>query len=96
MEFQPINLSEICGIVFGMSIFIIPVLGVTLRYAIKPLLDSYAQAFPSQGRIQLELERLNRRVTELEDELSKRPALPESSRDRLALAPSTTEVVVSR
>ena len=91
MEFQPINLSELCGIVFSLSLFIIPVLGWTLRFSVKPLLESYAKAFPNQANMQLELERLSRRVTELEDELGKRQ-LPEA-RERLALASTTTDVI---
>lgn len=95
MEFQPIDVNALVAEIFGLSVVIIPVLGFTLRWAIKPVIEAYARAFPNQGRMQLELERLNRRVSELEDELNKRPELPES-RERLALASTATDVVVSR
>lgn len=91
MNFEPINVTELAGTIFGMALVMIPVLGVTLRFAIKPLLESYARAFPNQSQMQVELERLGRRVQELEDALGRQPAL-EQGRERLALAPTTSDV----
>jgi len=60
MEFQPVDVNALVAEIFGLSVVIIPVLGFTLRWAIKPVIESYARAFPSQSQMQLELERLRR------------------------------------
>lgn len=36
--FQPIDLTAIAGIFFGCSIFIIPILAFSVRFAFKPLI----------------------------------------------------------
>lgn len=87
MEVQPIDVTAIVGIVFGMSVIIIPVLGLTLRFFIKPVLEAYAHAFPSPAKQAAELDRLERRVRELEETLA------DQRNERLALAPPELSAV---
>ena len=82
MEFRPVDLMAIIGILSGASIIGLPLLGLTIRFAVKPLLDSYALAFPTPLRSQAELDRLERRVTELEQALALQ-SLPLPGRDRM-------------
>jgi hypothetical protein len=82
MEFRPVDLPEIFGILSAASIIGLPLLGLTIRFALKPLLDSYARAFPTPLRSAAELERLERRVTELEQALAL-AALPLPGRERM-------------
>ena len=78
MEFQPIDLPELLGIVLGMMTVLIPISGLTLRFAAKPLIDALLQSGllgsnrSSDGG---ELGRLSRRVLELEQEMAKQKGL---------------------
>ncbi len=49
MELLPINLTELVAIVLGMSIVLIPIAGLTARFALKPLVDSLSQVNASRG-----------------------------------------------
>jgi hypothetical protein len=79
MNFQPVNLVELVGTFFGLLVVLIPVLGVTVRYAARPLIDALLHsgllgptrvAAPEQHLA--ELARLSRRVLELEQALGRR------------------------
>jgi hypothetical protein len=86
-EVMPIDLPAVLGISLGMMLFIIPVLGATVRWAIKPVLEALLQVGVigpgSRGQAlpggEAKVERLERRVLELEQEVEKlktAPALP--------------------
>lgn len=45
----PIDLTAIVAVVMGISIVLIPVAGLTLRFAIKPAVDAIARSFEHQG-----------------------------------------------
>jgi hypothetical protein len=86
MNFQPVNLVELVGTFFGMMVVLIPVMGVTVRYAAKPLIDALlhsgligpTRVAPPQEHL-AELARLSRRVLELEQALGRRKLEPVSS-----------------
>lgn len=40
MEIQPINLPELCGVILGMTLVIIPVFGATIRFAARPFVEA--------------------------------------------------------
>jgi hypothetical protein len=72
VQILPIDPMAITGMVLGSSIVIIPVLGLTLRWSVKPLVEAYARARavpigPEQAQ---RIERLERRVRELEEQLA--------------------------
>ena len=48
-EILPINVEGIIAIVMGISIVLIPVAGLTLRFAIKPSVEALARAFEHKG-----------------------------------------------
>lgn len=94
MEFQPINLAEVMGIGLGMMVVLIPIMGATVRFAAKPLIDALLQAgllSPRAPTSDSELGRLSRRVLELEQELARRkleaPVSDERSVELEPLAP---------
>lgn len=76
MEFQPINLAEVMGIGLGMLVVLVPIFGLTVRFAAMPLVEALVRAGLIGPRSQTvhdaELGRLSRRVLELEQELSRR------------------------
>lgn len=86
MNFQPVNLVELVGTFLGILVVLIPVMGVTVRYAARPLVDALLQsgvigptrAAASQEHL-AELARLSRRVLELEQALGRRSLESRSS-----------------
>ena len=76
MEIQPVNLNEIVGVTLGMLVVLIPIMGATVRFAARPLVEALLQAGVIGPRTQAatdsELGRLSRRVLELEQELQRR------------------------
>lgn len=83
MEIQPVNLTELTAVVMSCLIVLIPIMGVTARFAIRPLLDGLVQSGVlgalKQAAPEAELGRLSRRVLELEQEVTrlKAPQLSE-------------------
>ena len=49
MQVLPIDLTAIIAIVMGISIVLIPVAGLTLRFAIKPAVEAIAKSFEHHG-----------------------------------------------
>lgn len=85
MEFQAVDLKDLVGITLGGLIVLIPVMGATIRFAAKPLIDALVQSGimgsrDTQGALnsasKADLERLSRRVLELEQEVRSLKALP--------------------
>lgn len=61
-----IDVTEIIGTTLGLMIPLIPVVGLTLRFTLKPLIEAYAKARAPMG----EIPRLMARVQLLEAELA--------------------------
>ncbi len=68
MEFQPVNLSEVIAAVLVPLIFLVPVLGLTARFAIKPIVEALARLreTTAPGR---DVELLAMRLREVEEEV---------------------------
>jgi hypothetical protein len=84
-EFLPVDLTALVASTLGMMVVLIPVLGLTVRFAAKPLLEALraagilgAQA-PGTGLPARDLELLARRVLELEQEVAQLRGLPARS-----------------
>lgn len=63
----PVNLTEVVAVIMGTMMFLIPIAGFTLRFAIKPVAEALARmrdATTTNETIQL----LERRLTLLEQE----------------------------
>ncbi len=68
--------EDIVAIIAGFLILFVPIAGITLRFALKPLVDSIARIMEVRaGREQTEL--LERRVALLEQELDRVASLAE-------------------
>lgn len=50
MQVLPIDLTAITAIVMGILVVLIPVAGVTARFALKPTVEAFGQFFESKGR----------------------------------------------
>jgi len=74
MEFRPVDLPELVGVFMGMMLVLVPVMGATLRFAAKPLVEALVASGLFQRTViapEADSARLERRVLELEQELSK-------------------------
>jgi len=75
----PIDLTAIVAIVMGMLVVLIPVAGLTARFAFKPIVEAIARMRETQGATR-EVALLEQRVALLEQQVQ----LVESSVGRLA------------
>jgi len=68
MEVMPIDLTAIISAVMGISIVLIPVIGLTARFALKPTVEALARVFEGKGREEA-TQMLERRVALLEQQV---------------------------
>ena len=68
MQVLPIDLTEIVAIVMGMSVVLIPIAGLTARFALKPLVESLAKVNEVRG-VEETVAITERRVALLEQQL---------------------------
>jgi hypothetical protein len=68
VEFLPVDMTQLVAVVLGCMIPLIFVLGLTMRFAAKPLVEALGK-LRENGAPARELDMLSRRVLELEQEL---------------------------
>lgn len=49
MQVLPIDLTAVVAVVLGSLMFLIPIAGITARFALKPLVESMARFFDSRA-----------------------------------------------
>lgn len=99
MDMRPVDFAELIGVSGGILIVLVPIIGATIKFAAKPLVDSLIAAGvigPKKGGEE-DLARLSRRVLELEQEVQsmKRMSLPPVSSVESELLPSGSSRVRS-
>lgn len=68
MQVLPIDLTSIVAIVMGIMVVLIPVAGVTARFALKPTVEAFSHFFESKGRDEA-MQLLERRCALLEQQV---------------------------
>jgi len=68
VEFLPVDMTQLVAVVLGCMIPLIFVLGITMRFAAKPLVEALGK-LRENGAPAREVEMLSRRVLELEQEV---------------------------
>ena len=68
VEFLPVDVTQLVAVALGCMIPLIFVLGITMRFAAKPLVEALGK-LRENGAPAKELEVLSRRVLELEQEV---------------------------
>ena len=68
MEVLPIDLTSIISVVMGISIVLVPVIGLTARFALKPTVEALSRVFEGRGRDE-SVQMLERRVALLEQQV---------------------------
>jgi len=82
METLPVDLTQLVAAIMGSLLVLIPVLGLAVRFAAKPLVDAL-MAGRGEGARPADIEALKMRVETLEHEVKSlsaapvRPGLPE-------------------
>lgn len=68
MQVLPIDLTAIISVVLGMMVVLIPVAGLTARFALKPTVEALGQFFESKGKDEA-VQLLERRCALLEQQV---------------------------
>lgn len=68
MQVLPIDLTSLVAVVMGTMMFLIPIAGVTARFALKPLVESFGKFMQSQGMEEAQ-QMAERRIALLEQNL---------------------------
>ena len=68
MQILPVDLTAIIAVIMGVSIVLVPVIGLTARFALKPLVESMGHFFQGKG-VEENVKILERRMALLEQQL---------------------------
>ena len=68
MQIQPVDLTALISAVLGISIVLIPVIGITARFALKPTVEALARVFENRGTHEA-IQILERRLSLLESQI---------------------------
>lgn len=68
MQILPIDVTAVIAVIMGISIILIPVAGLTARYALKPMVEALSQLFATKGQEET-VKILERRVAFLEQQV---------------------------
>lgn len=69
MQILPIDVTALVSVILGISIVLIPVLGLTARYALKPTVEALSKLFENRSRDE-QLQILDRRLELQEQEIA--------------------------
>jgi len=67
MQVLPIDVTAVVAVVMGISLLLIPVIGLTARFALKPTVEALSRLFEGRGRDE-SLRILERRIALLEQQ----------------------------
>ncbi len=68
MQVEPINLTAVIAVIMGISIVLIPMIGLTARFALKPVVEALSKVFESRGKDE-SLQIMERRIALLETQM---------------------------
>ncbi|MBT8396521.1 MAG: hypothetical protein HKO65_05485 [Gemmatimonadetes bacterium] len=68
MEVMPIDLTSVIAVVMGISVVLIPVIGLTARFALKPVVEALSNVLQSRGMDE-SLQIVERRLALLETQM---------------------------
>ena len=68
MQVLPIDLTAVIGVIMGTSIVLIPIIGLTARFALKPTVEAFARVFEGRGTEET-VQILERRIALLEAQM---------------------------
>lgn len=80
MQIQPVDLTEIVAIIMGISIVLVPIMGLTARFALKPTVETLSRFFESKSTDET-VRILERRVSLMEQQLESMESTVEHLRE---------------
>jgi hypothetical protein len=103
MELEPINLVALVGTILGISVVLVPVIGLTARFALKPVVEALAKVFESRSNdetmriLERRVELQEQQIETLQASLDRLTETREFDRQLAApRAPSTREETAPR
>ncbi len=79
MEVLPVDIVAVIGVIGGISIVLIPIIGLTARFALKPTVEALSRVFEGK-RDEDSIQLLEKRIALIEQQID----VVESSMSRLA------------
>lgn len=95
MQILPIDLTALVSVILGISIVLVPVIGLTARFALKPSVEALARLFENRNTSET-VQLLERRIELQEQEIQALQATVRNLADgrdferQLAAPPTTT------
>jgi hypothetical protein len=68
MQILPIDLTALVAVILGISVVLVPVIGITARFALKPIVEAMGRGLAHKG-IEETVQILERRMALLEQQL---------------------------
>jgi len=68
VQILPIDLTSIIAVIMGISVVLIPVIGLTARFALKPVVEALSRVFEARGMDE-SLQIMERRIALLETQM---------------------------
>lgn len=68
MQVMPIDITALVAVIMGTSIILIPIIGLTARFALKPTVEALSRFFESKGKDE-SVKILERRMALLEQQV---------------------------
>lgn len=68
MQILPIDVTAVIAVIMGISIVLVPVIGLTARFALKPTVEALSRVFESRGT-EDSVQMLEQRLSLMEQQL---------------------------
>ena len=68
MQILPVDLTSLVAVILGISVVLVPVIGVTARFAFKPIVDALGRGFEHKG-LEETVQILERRMALMEQQM---------------------------
>jgi hypothetical protein len=68
MQILPVDITSVIAVIMGISIVLIPVIGLTARFALKPVVEALSRVFEARGTDET-VQILERRISLLEAQI---------------------------
>ena len=68
MEILPVDLTAVIAVFMGISVILVPVIGLTARFALKPTVEALSRVFESRGTEE-SVKMLEQRLSLMEQQL---------------------------
>jgi len=65
---MPVNLTSVIAVIMGISVVLIPMIGLTARFALKPVVEAFSKVFENRGMDE-SFQIMERRMALLETQL---------------------------